>query len=280
MYRFLLKAISLGWSKITDEGDADVVFLMYHRVTGDTSLELDLRYEHFYEQMSWLATQDCVVSLDNAVEYLQQNDEASTERKPRFVLTFDDAYRDFHTRAFPLLRDLDLPATLYVPTGFIDEPLRPPISRRIAHAERLQPITWAMLEELAASPLITLGSHTHTHAELPSLGDQALEEDLNRCDRLLEQRLGRPVDHFAYPRGVWDERVERIVRERYRTVALAGGGGVRRSNFDPCRLPRVPVLRSDEMRWFKPRIEGRLIYEEQMVRSIKSLLRRHGSGYS
>lgn len=262
------------------EGDADIVFLMYHRITGDTSLELDLRYKHFYEQMIWLADQGCVLSLDNAVEYLHQSDEASTERKPRFVLTFDDAYRDFHTHAFPLLRDLGLPATLYVPTGFIDKPLRPPISRRIDHAERLQPVTWAMLEELAASNLITLGSHTHTHSELPSLSDQALEEDLNRCDMLLEQRLGRPVHHFAYPRGVWDGRVERIVRGRYRTVALAGGGGVRRSNFDPCRLPRVPVLRSDGMRWFKPRIEGRLAYEERMVRSIKSLLRQRGSSYS
>lgn len=280
MYRFLLKTISLIWSKITDEVDADVVLLMYHRVTGDISLELDLRYEHFYEQMIWLAAQDCVVSLDKAVEYLEQSDGASTKRKLKFVLTFDDAYRDFHTRVFPLLRDLGLPATLYVPTGFIDHPLRPPISRRIAHSEQLQPITWAMLEELAASPLITLGSHTHTHTELPSLSDQALEEDLNRCDRLLEQRLGHPVDHFAYPRGVWDERVERIVRERYRTVALASGGGVRRSDFDPYRLPRVPVLRSDEIRWFKPRIEGRLIYEEQIVRSIKNLLRQCGSSYS
>jgi peptidoglycan/xylan/chitin deacetylase (PgdA/CDA1 family) len=41
------------------------------------------------------------------------------------VLTFDDGYRDIYLRALPVLRGLGLPATVFVPTGYLggDEPL-------------------------------------------------------------------------------------------------------------------------------------------------------------
>jgi peptidoglycan/xylan/chitin deacetylase (PgdA/CDA1 family) len=40
------------------------------------------------------------------------------------LLTFDDAYRDFLDHAWPLLRQHDLPATLFVPTAYPDDPAR------------------------------------------------------------------------------------------------------------------------------------------------------------
>lgn len=47
-------------------------------------------------------------------------------RLPRrcLLLTFDDAYHDFETNAWPILRALGLPATLFVPTGYPDHPDR------------------------------------------------------------------------------------------------------------------------------------------------------------
>jgi peptidoglycan/xylan/chitin deacetylase (PgdA/CDA1 family) len=40
------------------------------------------------------------------------------------LLTFDDGYRDFLTNAWPVLRAASLPATLFVPTAYADDPTR------------------------------------------------------------------------------------------------------------------------------------------------------------
>src|SRR5690242_10843805 len=36
-----------------------------------------------------------------------------------FALTFDDAHRSLFTEALPLLRALEVPATVFVPTGYV-----------------------------------------------------------------------------------------------------------------------------------------------------------------
>jgi peptidoglycan/xylan/chitin deacetylase (PgdA/CDA1 family) len=49
----------------------------------------------------------------------------SGQLPPRAVLvTFDDAYRDFRDNAWPILKKLGIPVTLFVPTAFPDAPER------------------------------------------------------------------------------------------------------------------------------------------------------------
>lgn len=52
-------------------------------------------------------------------EYVRALEEGRSLRKC-VVLTFDDGYADFYTLAFPLLREFDFPATVFVATDFID----------------------------------------------------------------------------------------------------------------------------------------------------------------
>ena len=278
VFRNVLKAVSWTLTLNQSGEERDLVVLMYHRVTGDVPLELDIQYAHFCSQMRWLAARERVVSLDEGLELLQGSRELADDRCA-FVVTFDDAYEDFYTRVFPLLKELDLPATLYVPTGFLDNPDIPPISRSVREGYRLQPMGWSMLEEVARSRLVTIGAHTHSHRELPSLSDREIDEELGRSDDLLKERLGVVPQHFAYPRGAWDRRVEQLIRRRYRSAALVGGGAISRSDPDPFRLSRVPVLRSDSMRWFGSRIRGRLQYEERMVWAIKQLTRQRAASF-
>src|SRR5262249_47238147 len=44
---------------------------------------------------------------------------------PTALITFDDGYRDNHDVAFPILRDLGVPACFFVVTGFLDAPRLP-----------------------------------------------------------------------------------------------------------------------------------------------------------
>lgn len=74
--------------------------------------------EMFGRQMKWLAKHYHVIDMPLAVEAI-----ISGVPLPRraVLITFDDAYPDFLEHAWPVLRTLKLPATLFVPTAFPDQ---------------------------------------------------------------------------------------------------------------------------------------------------------------
>ena len=93
--------------------------LIYHRVhakEGRFSIERATP-EDFRRQMSHLARDYNVLALDEIVRRL----DAGEPLPPRATaITFDDGYEDNYTEAFPVLRSLGLPATIFVTTGPID----------------------------------------------------------------------------------------------------------------------------------------------------------------
>ena len=78
--------------------------------------------EGFERQVRALASRFRVISLEEAVSALR----GRASLPPRSLLfTFDDAYRDFATHAWPVLRSHGLPAVLFVPTAYPGRPERP-----------------------------------------------------------------------------------------------------------------------------------------------------------
>ncbi|HEX9960009.1 MAG TPA: polysaccharide deacetylase family protein, partial [Pyrinomonadaceae bacterium] len=59
-----------------------------------------------------------VVSLETAMHFLDGERKVT---RPLAVITFDDGYLDFYEEAFPVLNDLALPATVFLPTSFIGQ---------------------------------------------------------------------------------------------------------------------------------------------------------------
>jgi peptidoglycan/xylan/chitin deacetylase (PgdA/CDA1 family) len=77
--------------------------------------------EGFEQQMNHLARHYSVIAIADVLNA----DQSGTGLAPRSVLiTFDDAYHDFAEHAWPILRHHHLPATLFVPTAFPDQPAR------------------------------------------------------------------------------------------------------------------------------------------------------------
>ncbi len=102
-----------------------------------------------------------MVSLDDAAAILGSTPDAPTSGptdQSSVVITFDDGTDDFCDHVVPALVEYDLPATLYAATHFIDtgEPF----------PWGAPPASWAGLADAASTGLVTIGSHTHTHALL------------------------------------------------------------------------------------------------------------------
>lgn len=82
-------------------------------------------------------------------------------------------------------------------------------------------LNWSELAEMQAAG-ITIGSHTRSHVSLPAESPADTAEELEGSRRALEERLGRPITHFAYPGGQFTPAViDAVGRAGYRFAYTA-----------------------------------------------------------
>jgi peptidoglycan/xylan/chitin deacetylase (PgdA/CDA1 family) len=175
----------------------------------------------------------------------------------RYVaLTFDDAFEDFYEHAYPILEELLLPCTVFVPTGYIG---RSSEWDEGTSTRRRKIMDCNRLRELAGSALIDFGSHSVDHLNM-----RCLKPDQMRCQAVdskhaLEDLLGRQIISFAYPYGTMDHfsRATRSVLETagYQIAVTARWGTMNRlSNL--LELRRIAFKQSDSNLDLYAKIEG------------------------
>jgi peptidoglycan/xylan/chitin deacetylase (PgdA/CDA1 family) len=231
--------------------------LIYHQIGAGSGLQMDMAVDDFGWQLDWLAANRDVVDLDAAVAHWN---EAGSDRLT--VLTFDDGYLSVYTTAFPMLREREMPFTLYLATRMIEE--KSPSSE----IQVDQPLTWEMVREMQASGLVEIGAHTHSHCDLRTIDAAEIESEFKKCDDLIAANTGVVPRHFAYPWGYWSPQADVLVQERYATAVL--GAPVNREPEPlPHRLHRFPVQLSDARMFFERRLSGGLIAEELVRRRLR-----------
>ena len=99
------------------------VILTYHRVVEKWDRTLDysqpgmvVTVPTFERQLSFLREHFDIVPFSSL---LAVGNEDRPAARPRCVITFDDGWRDNYDLAFPILRQHDLPATIFLTTDFV-----------------------------------------------------------------------------------------------------------------------------------------------------------------
>jgi peptidoglycan/xylan/chitin deacetylase (PgdA/CDA1 family) len=186
------------------------------------------------------------IRLGDALERLTRAPDAEPDP---IAVTFDDGSADVLDHAVPRLVAARVPATLYLATGFVGGTGEAPAGGRR--------VSWAGLADAVSTGYLEIGSHTHDHVLLDRADPAAAAADLDRSIGLVQEHLGvTPVD-FAYPKALpASTAVEALVRERFRSAALAGTRPNRYGATDPWRLARSPIQASDGMRWFRAKADG------------------------
>lgn len=62
-------------------------------------------------------------------------------------------------------------------------------------------ITWEGLKAMADSGLVEIGAHSVNHPCIADLSPEEAEREMAQSRRIIEERLGCPVRHFAFPYG-------------------------------------------------------------------------------
>ena len=221
-----------------------LVVLCYHRVGRRTTSRVDLPSGLFEEQMARLVAGPGVVDLDGALTALAGPPPAGPGE---VVITFDDGTADFVEEALPILVRHRVPATLYVATDFVERG-RPFPGCGTA-------LSWSALADAVSTGLVTVGSHTNTHALMDRLPAAAVDGELDRSISLIGERLGVEARHFAYPKALAPTpAADRAVRARFASAALAGTRANPYGGTDPYRLARSPVQVDDGMAFFDRKV--------------------------
>jgi peptidoglycan/xylan/chitin deacetylase (PgdA/CDA1 family) len=150
------------------------------------------------------------------------------------AVSFDDAMRSTLTTALPILQELGIRASLYVPTDWLGG-TNPWISgpyAAILNADELR--------ELAAAGW-ELGGHTVTHPDLATLEYDGCVREIEGSCNALEEILGTPVETFAYPFGSYGPAAVAAARNAGLQAAVTTGSG----SWQPYELTRAMIGAAD-----------------------------------
>lgn len=202
--------------------------LVYHHVAEDTPASTSVSPATFRQHLAFLRDNNHpVIALQDALDAVRSNQELPDGA---VVITFDDAFENIYTNAFPLLQEFNAPFTIFAATDPIDQGFNDMLS-------------WDQLREMQSWGA-TIANHSRDHGYLVrhSPRDNAWREqmaaNIRHAQQRLEAELGDDIPRwFAYPYGEYSEGLKSILQnENYLGFAQHSGGVYGGSDF--YALPR------------------------------------------
>ena len=211
--------------------------LVYHAVSDTWADTLSVRVADFEQQMRSLLARG--YRGGTSCDLL-----ANPDDRKLVHITFDDAFRSVAS-ALPVLRQFDLPCSIFVCTAYAREGRRlsiPELAQR-SDDDEISTMDWATLREFAEDGKVEIGSHGRDHVDLVQLSDAELHEELRNSKTEIEDSLGRRCATIAYPFGSQDARVRQAAADAGYTAAFAVQGTSTR--VDPFQIPRTGIWRDE-----------------------------------
>jgi peptidoglycan/xylan/chitin deacetylase (PgdA/CDA1 family) len=140
------------------------------------------------------------------------NNERSLPSKP-IILTFDDAFESIYFHAFPVLKEMNYRATIFIITDFVGKENYWDVN---IFGKRFKHLSWAQLEEMRMWG-IEPGSHTVTHTDLTRISGKCLTYEIIRSKETIRDRLNYDPVAISFPFGRYNaEVISKCVKSGYR----------------------------------------------------------------
>jgi len=161
------------------------------------------------------------------------------------MITFDDGYECVFKHAFPILKEENFPAVVFVISGFI--------GKKNTWDVNLGGLTFRHLD---TEQILTLrqsgweiGSHSVTHRALPYLNTKQIKTEMVASKQSLEKLLKEPIISLAFPFGFSNKRTLRLAYESGYKFVLTGQIPDLRNEIHSSFsiLKRIPVYQTDSI---------------------------------
>jgi peptidoglycan/xylan/chitin deacetylase (PgdA/CDA1 family) len=255
-------------SKIEDHRCA---ILMYHRFEPFPRNAYEISPTEFDRQMAYIADNGfTVISLDQLVQAIYKQDIDSLPEKS-VVITVDDGYRCFLTRAVPILQKYGFTATLFVYTNYVNTGGRS--------------LTWDELRELESMGF-DVECHSTSHPNFNNFKKYGSTKEsytafayheLKDPKELLEKQLGKPVKYFCWPYGEVNDYAMGIAMKCGYEATLSIKQGAVGLKSNPLYLNRFGIYSQTTMQTFITRLNGKIIYQPEELKGTVFYYTDYGS---
>lgn len=222
----------------------DIPILMYHKVDNIAYSKYWVSDGLFARQMAALKAYGFqTISLTDFLDY--RTGKATLPEHP-IIITFDDGYQDFYTHAVPILKSQGMLATIFLPTGKIGANEKDRQNNAWDTKEAVYPTHHLIWDEVKAfvKDGFQVGSHSVTHADLASIPDSQIRQELARSRSDIQGRLGRQIEIFSYPGGSGvdiQSVLSALQKAGYRAAVTTYNGFANTAASDNYRLPRMMI---------------------------------------
>lgn len=253
MLRYHLKRqVARFWRGVTQRPAASLVpILCYHSVQ-----PLDRPHcvhpDQFEVQVAYLKANFRLLRLRELVDELC----AGRPCGPAAAITLDDGYEDNYTWAFPVLARHNCPATIFLPTAFLEREIT------LLEEPGFGPLTWEQVRTMRRSG-VEFGAHSHTHRILSLLTKGEQKDEILRSKSILENHLGEEIDLFAYPNGQrpdFSTWTVNLLKEADFRGACSTIWGTRNTDEEVFALRRIVVDHDDDLASFSLKVMGAYDY--------------------
>ncbi|WP_169776887.1 polysaccharide deacetylase family protein [Campylobacter mucosalis] len=197
-----------------------VVVLMYHHILPESGF-IASSVSEFLAQMKFLA--DNGYKTLTSSEFLAYKKGEFAPPKKSVFITFDDGWRDNFYYAYPILKQFNLNATIFLVTQWIEKSSEQNALKKaeftpLQHAQAKQQapqnpaslfLNWDEVAKM--SELCNFHSHTHGHTD-GYFGNLSFKTDLKLCKSTIKNRLGFDDTHLCWPRGKFDDERLKIAK--------------------------------------------------------------------
>ena len=222
---------SLNTDLINDNRGIPVLY--YHSVRESADNEVTITPSMLRKQLKYIQDEGyTTLTTSKLKDYLLDN---SPIPKKSIVITFDDGYMDNYYNAFPILKDLNMVATIFCITAKLDG------SYYLSKDAIVEMSNYG----------IDIESHTVNHSKLNEMTyDKQLIELIN-SKKTLESITGKKVYSIAYPFGDFNNDSVRAAKNAGYTLGFTTKRGLSDRDDDPLKLDRIYISSKYDMNTFK-----------------------------
>lgn len=202
-----------------------VPVICYHSINKDPSGKspIIISPEKFREHLQTIKDNGyTTLTIAQVNDYLF-NDKAIPEKS--VLLTFDDGYKDNYTNAFPILKEFNMNATIFVISTYLDGDVY------------MSPENIKEMSDYG----IDIESHTVTHSKLSTLSYDEQLKELKNSKEAIEKITGKPIISIAYPEGKYNEDTSKAVLDAGYAMGFTIDRGYVGKGDDATKLSRLCV---------------------------------------
>jgi len=246
-----------------------IPILLYHRVDQEAVKKrrpFCVHPDDFKQQMEWLKQQGFqTISLNAFHRYYTQGEPVPA--KP-IIVTFDDGFYCNYSRVYPIMKELDYTATIFLATDL----MRSEGEKGFEAYDGF--MNWNEIRKMQCDGF-SFEAHGCSHQALPTLSLEKAEHEIRESRKIIKKMLNTEVDFYCYPYGQANGEIHRIVEK----CGYKGACGPTFYGEDGPHnwysIGRAEILWGDSLNTFKFKVEhglSRYYYAKQQMGKVKRMV--------